>query len=411
MSSVTGVEIGPGYCVLVRARQHESDLEVTAARVFESAEWPDDSAWQVQLLSAARRELGLPRRATLVAWNSPDAASSAEALLGAAGFTVEHVLRPVDALALLGWSHSRFRGSGAVAWLSINHHGAAVTVLRDADLLYAREFSWPIQASEQRVQAHLLQRYLYVAQLTPELRRAIQEVQDQHGVPVETAVACGNVADLRMLTMPLIRELDVEIDTLDSMDGLRAPRQAAAVVGQSAPAIRLAGAAAAFGEAHPRKRMTRQWAGAAAGLVLAAGAAWWAFTVWAAHRPYGTASNGTPSISVRSAEPSEPIGTSAPSMPEPEEPPPPAAEPPSRPQGPTGLLGSTGRDAEIPLPSVDGVLIASDRRLAVIDGAVVGVGDRVGLRTVARIELEAVVLREPSGREVRVPVRTRPGRS
>jgi hypothetical protein len=98
-------------------------------------------------------------------------------------------------------------------------------------------------------------------------------------------------------------------------------------------------------------------------------------------------------------------------MPEPEEPPPPAAEPPSRPQGPTGLLGSTGRDAEIPLPSVDGVLIASDRRLAVIDGAVVGVGDRVGLRTVARIELEAVVLREPSGREVRVPVRTRPGRS
>lgn len=42
-----------------------------------------------------------------------------------------------------------------------------------------------------------------------------------------------------------------------------------------------------------------------------------------------------------------------------------------------------------------------------MDGAVVGVGDLVGSRTVARIEVDAVFLREPSGLEIRVPIRVR----
>lgn len=58
-----------------------------------------------------------------------------------------------------------------------------------------------------------------------------------------------------------------------------------------------------------------------------------------------------------------------------------------------------------PLPRLDSVLIDQNRRLAIIDGGVVGVGDRVGFRVVVAISRDGIVLREPSGLEVRVPLR------
>jgi hypothetical protein len=62
-----------------------------------------------------------------------------------------------------------------------------------------------------------------------------------------------------------------------------------------------------------------------------------------------------------------------------------------------------------PLPVVNSILVAPERRLAVVDGAIVREGDRVGPRVLARIEPAALILREPSGLEVRVPIRRRIG--
>jgi hypothetical protein len=59
------------------------------------------------------------------------------------------------------------------------------------------------------------------------------------------------------------------------------------------------------------------------------------------------------------------------------------------------------------LPSVDGILIAGDRRLAIVGGEVVAAGDIVGVRAVSRIERDGVVLREPSGREIYLAIRPR----
>lgn len=56
---------------------------------------------------------------------------------------------------------------------------------------------------------------------------------------------------------------------------------------------------------------------------------------------------------------------------------------------------------------IDTILVSSDRRMAVIDGAFVGIGDTIGQRTVVRIEVDAVFFREPSGLEIRVPIRMR----
>jgi hypothetical protein len=67
------------------------------------------------------------------------------------------------------------------------------------------------------------------------------------------------------------------------------------------------------------------------------------------------------------------------------------------------------RPLRAPLPTVNSILVAPDRRLAVVAGEIVREGDAVGPRTLIRIEPDAVVLREPSGHEVRVPIRRKLG--
>jgi hypothetical protein len=53
---------------------------------------------------------------------------------------------------------------------------------------------------------------------------------------------------------------------------------------------------------------------------------------------------------------------------------------------------------------VTAILVAADRRLATIgdDGQVVAVGDTIGRRVVVAIDDRTVLLREPSGVQIRV---------
>jgi len=55
-------------------------------------------------------------------------------------------------------------------------------------------------------------------------------------------------------------------------------------------------------------------------------------------------------------------------------------------------------------PSVRTILYSADRRLAIVDGRIVGVGNAVGDYTVVDIEKGAVVFTAPSGERLRVPV-------
>lgn len=56
-----------------------------------------------------------------------------------------------------------------------------------------------------------------------------------------------------------------------------------------------------------------------------------------------------------------------------------------------------------PLPQVSTILVSAERRIAMVDGGrIVGVGDTIGQRVVAAIEPRALVLREPSGVQIRV---------
>jgi len=55
-------------------------------------------------------------------------------------------------------------------------------------------------------------------------------------------------------------------------------------------------------------------------------------------------------------------------------------------------------------PAVRTILYSAARRLAIVNGRIVGVGDAVGGFTVADIEKGAVVFTTPSGERLRVPV-------
>jgi hypothetical protein len=57
------------------------------------------------------------------------------------------------------------------------------------------------------------------------------------------------------------------------------------------------------------------------------------------------------------------------------------------------------------MPVVDSILIDHNRQLAIIGGTIVRVGDAIGPRVVLRIEQHAVIFKEPSGLEVRSPLR------
>ena len=111
-----------------------------------------------------------------------------------------------------------------MCWLGINRAGVAIVVVRPGKLLYSHSFGWDSSMGAVGTHARLLQRYTLVASLAPEVRRAVAAAREQ-GTTVDGIVTCGNLPDLRSLTMPLIEELDLEVETLDSLDGIM-PRAA-----------------------------------------------------------------------------------------------------------------------------------------------------------------------------------------
>jgi hypothetical protein len=361
--------------------------------------------------------------------------------IAGAGFTIDRVVTPPQALAMIARTRRRpgVHNNGVV-WLSLNTHGVAIAIVHGADLLFARTFAWTYNPYLPEGKAQLLQRYTLIAHLEPEVRRGIAAVQASHGIDVDAAVTCGDLPELRSLTMPLIEELDLEVETLDSLDGMRPAGTARHErLAEYAPAIRLACAAALAPD--PRRRdLTPVIAriAAAAALVAALGYGAYAFYNRLARPPLAPPqpqkivlkqeepppervlpSRPAPAMYPRKpapeSEPAAPVGTAAPTTPTPK----PFAEKRPAPQGAEGTAGSTvyapsraveGRQPQRmkePLPRIDSILIDQDRRLAIIDGAVIAVGDRVGDRQVEQIERNYVVLREPSGLLVRVPLRTR----
>jgi hypothetical protein len=293
VSALTAVELGSDICALARASVHADGVHVHAAETLDPAAFPGGGTF-AGALRASRKKLKLPRRCRVVLWGFPEGASRRDpsvkprlAPLEGAGFHVERVVSPCNALAALARLKTS-RGENATCWLAVNRGGVAIVVVRPGKQLYSHSFTWDWTLGNTGSQARLLQRYSLVASLAPEVKRAMS-VARQHGTPVDAIVTCGNLPDLRSLTMPLIEELDVEVETLDSLDGLVVKKDAADRLTDLAPAIRLACAGAATRSSRPwdgsrkwKSRAERALLYAATIVAVAAvGYAWYAWT----HRP------------------------------------------------------------------------------------------------------------------------------
>src|SRR5215203_5016738 len=139
MRSMTGIELGEDSCVIARVRSGHETLRVSAVHGLSDADW-DAGRTLCDNLRDVRRARSFPRRARVVAWGLHHTGSTGELSTNAAlapvtqaGFTVDAVLSPPEALARMAGQRRRAAGSGGTAWLSLNRHGAAIAVVRGGE--------------------------------------------------------------------------------------------------------------------------------------------------------------------------------------------------------------------------------------------------------------------------------------
>ena len=414
----TGIEIGPTTCVVVRTRRDRSARTgsgptIASARTFDVGSRTALAA----ALGRARHADGFASRARVVAWGppssqialDPDRLPDVSPLIDA-GFEIESIISPPQALAMLLESLRVDSRRAAIAAAALTRHGAALAIVHHGQVVAARTFEWSLGVPFSGSRSELLDRYLVVSQLAPQLQHLIELAGPVYHAPVSSVVVCGSLPELRSLSMLLIEELDLEVETLDSADRLAS---SVAQQTESAASLQLAAAAAvdtsSDGQSWLSSSGLRNLAGSVAFVLCAA---------WASMQVSGfsPASPAFPDgIAVVERVESPPV---SPMRPE-------ATigrldvEPPTskRPAAPSEPIAVAPRRAPVPadvvvvpadpLPRVDGIAISATRRLAILDGAIVSPGDRVGRRSVKRIEHNGVVLREPNGAEVFVAIRSR----
>ena len=437
MARLTAIEISSDTCVLVKTSVSGTSVEVGGVQVIDPAAYPGGGTFAATIRQG-RRAGRFPRRARVVLWGMPEGAKpddpsvspQLEPLIGA-GFRIDRAVTPCNALAALA-RVKRPKTDNPVIWIAIDRGGVALIAMRTGELLYSHAFDWDSSVGAIGSQAHLLQRYSLVSFLAPQIRRAMTIVQEKGG-RVDGIVTCGTLNELRSLTMPLTEELDIEVETLDSTEGLTARGITDDRLAEMAVAVRIACAGAIARPTRtgaPVVDVTRQSSAlriaalALLGLLVAI-VAWLVVSRLMAPKPE------PPHVSVGVAPPERsPAPVATPARPDAA---PPAAEPPSptptagrvvqpRPQTPvippkapagrgnTPPLLSRARRADTaraeplkdPLPIVNTILVSPTRRFATIDGQIVAIGDKVGQRIIVGIEPHFVVFREPSGAQIRV---------
>ncbi len=152
-----------------------------------------------------------------------------------AGFIVEGVTTPCGAL----WSQARLRRPampGDVhAFVALGSSQSALGIFSDGSLLYARDLDWGYAAALDREE--LAQR------LSFDLRRSFLYVKQFWEPDVSQVVLCGDMPNIRSLTAPLIERLNLEVETLDTLEGID-PGSLPPGFAERAAAFRLASAIA-----------------------------------------------------------------------------------------------------------------------------------------------------------------------
>jgi hypothetical protein len=138
-----------------------------------------------------------------------------------AGFLVEGVTTPCGAL----WSQARLRRAslpGAVhAHVALGVSQSALGIFGDGALLYARDLDWGYAAPSSGTTV-AQDREVLADRLSMELRRSFLYLKQYWEQDVSQVLLCGDMPEVRSLTAPLIERLNIEVETLDTLEGIDA---------------------------------------------------------------------------------------------------------------------------------------------------------------------------------------------
>jgi hypothetical protein len=136
-----------------------------------------------------------------------------------AGFVVDGVTTPCGAL----WSQARLRraaGTGDVhAYIALGAQMSALAIFANGFFLYGRDLSWGYAGTPDGQRAPM-ERDVLADRLAVELRRSFLYVKQYWEPDVTQLLLCGDMQEIRSLTAPLIDRLGIEVETLDTLDGI-----------------------------------------------------------------------------------------------------------------------------------------------------------------------------------------------
>lgn len=138
-----------------------------------------------------------------------------------AGFVVEGVTTPCGAL----WSQARLRRPampGDVhAFVALSAHMSSLAIFANGFLLYARDLNWGYAETPLGLLAPIDREEL-ASRLSTELRRSFLYLKQYWEQDVSQLLLCGDMPEIRSLTAPLIERLNIEVETLDTLEGIDA---------------------------------------------------------------------------------------------------------------------------------------------------------------------------------------------
>jgi hypothetical protein len=375
VSNRTGVDLHPDQCrvvgVHVRARDGDSgDVRVKAFALLAEGRMSPTLASE---LACLRQEQQFSQDAWVTIWGlGPDHAEIARQIqpLVDAGFDVRGVCTPAMALTAAARHRERSTSGAIAAYVAIESSAICIAIVRDGVLLFAREIPSEFVESAEGVHESLV----------AELQKSLLIFRQSFRAVVERVVLCGGIPNLRALTSSTSAALSVPVETLDSLSGIVAddvPEPAdtfRATVAALWPAI----AIASEGNQQPtllpvptrvQRGRLKEVARIAAAMVAGALAlaAWYFIT--------------------GSAPESAPPAPAAVSVARPSVPPPSDDIPKPR---------ATQATAE-PNMVVGSILFSQQRRLAIVNGRIVRIGDRIGSSTVLDIERRTVIVQSDDG--------------
>jgi Tfp pilus assembly protein PilN len=199
----------------------DPELETRARHLGASLLGMDDLDVTVATsIGGTRGEPGHPpkREVSFFAAGSDDIRARLRPILDA-GFLVDGVTTPCGAL----WSQARLRRASLPdqvhAHVVLGVSQSAIGIFGDGSLLYAKDFDWGYADVSGGVPVEQ-DREVLANRLSVELRRSFLYLKQYWEQDVSQVVLCGDMPDIRSLTAPLIERVNIEVETLDTLEGI-----------------------------------------------------------------------------------------------------------------------------------------------------------------------------------------------